>query len=86
MEALYCFVHFGSIVFVYQAAIETRLWPALLAVPFKTLTAGLVFMCATSGYIMIKYPESLNDPRAVELRGVVSGIALSIALLGGMLM
>ncbi len=86
MELVYSIVHFCSIVLSYRIIVHSQFGPLNLAVVAKTFLSAAFFFFGMAVYILVKYPESLQDKTWVQVRGVVAGILQMIALTGGMLM
>jgi hypothetical protein len=86
MEFVYALTHFSSIVLVYRLVLNSQ--PGSLKVPvvFPVVVSTLVWLSAVCISTFLKYPDSLADKGWAEVRGVVHGLMLTIALEGGMLM
>jgi hypothetical protein len=87
MEAVYAFVHFVSIVFVYQIVLRLQLpplfWLPIIGNKFKF---SIVFFISAAFFIRLLYPGSLQDKALINLRGAILGSVLHVTLLWGMLM
>jgi len=86
MELVYTVAHFCSIVLSYRIIVDSQFGPLNVAVVAKTLLSAAFFFFGMAVYILLKYPESLQDNTWIQVRGVIAGILLMIALTGGMLM
>lgn len=85
MEFLYAFIHFSTIVLPYQIIVRIQYGSLDSSLLINTLISALVFFFGACICISIRYPESLRDPSWIQVRGVINGLILMVALTGGML-
>jgi hypothetical protein len=86
METIYAFTHFCSIVLIYRIVLIARVGPMNASVIFPTLISALVWLSGVGIFLFFTYPNSLDDIKWVEVRGIVHGLMLTVVLEGGMLM
>jgi hypothetical protein len=87
MEALATCMHFLSTVAVFRAIAQNEqsiFGSSVTLMP--TVTSGLFFFSGICFYSLIKYPQSLETGGWGQVRGVLAGLLLCIALTGGILM
>jgi len=86
MELVYTCTHFCSIVLAYRIVVDSQFGPLDISVVGKTLLSAAVFFFGMMAYILLRYPESLQEKTWIQVRGVIAGILLMVTLTGGMLM
>ena len=83
MEAIFAVVYFGSFVLPYRLIIEgghISFWGTLFN---RTFLPALVFFGGMAFYVTVK-PESLREPRYIEIRGFLSALLIMGCLCAGM--
>lgn len=79
---VYAFVMVGLIAVPYRLATAPNS-PVVSALGQPILASLLVFF-GVSGYILLKFPESLHSPVWVHTRGIIAGIFMAVAICVGM--
>jgi hypothetical protein len=84
-ELVYACTYFSLIVFPYRLFVRTAsssiIFDDLLR---RTALPALVFVLGMTVFILLRYPDSLNDNTWVQVRGVLSGLILLCCLCIGM--
>lgn len=83
MEIVLAAVHFGLIVLPYRLVVDPG-GQLLETVLGRTLLPGLVYFLGITVFIVLEYPDSLNKPTALEVRGIISGLLIMFCFCGGM--
>ncbi len=84
-QLVYSAVYFLLIVFPYRVIVQPRSTPLLRdALVGRTTLPALVFVLGMIVFISLRYPASLNEPRSIEVRGVLEGGLLLICLCAGL--
>lgn len=86
MESIYSVTHFTSIVLPYRIVVGSALNPLDASVLSSTALSALVFFFGVNIFILLRYPDSLVDKTWIQVRGIIAGLLLMVALQGGMLM
>ena len=86
MELIYTSAYFGSIVLVYRVIVDSQLGPLTFSSITKTVVPAFVFFSGVVIFIVLRLPDSLEEPTWVQVRGVIAGFLLSVTLTAGMLM
>jgi hypothetical protein len=84
LEVIWTCVHFVSIALVYR--IVTASNRDVAHVILGPLLGAGVFFFGIVTFILLRYPGSLKDRTWIQVRGVLAGLILLVALEGGMLM
>lgn len=81
VEVLYGLVYFSTIAVPYRFAASVSSETLLL----RPTIGAVLFMIAMAGFILVRYPASLEDATWVQVRGFFAGFVLATTLAGGML-
>lgn len=84
LEALWSCMHFGSTALIYRLVV-TIPDATLFSVGFTPALGSILFFSGIVSFILLRYPGSLTDRSWIGVRGVVSGVILSVTLEGAML-
>jgi hypothetical protein len=76
-EFICAIVYFTCIALVYQILVSPKLFFNGI---FKVYISALVYFMGMSAFITIKYPESINEPTWVQVRGFFAGFLLPVTL------
>lgn len=83
-EIVYALIYFGLMGISFRAFSQPSIaWPDIEAVGVIA-AAALWFILIMSGFSYARYPNSLNDPTWVQVRGFLSGQVLSVCLVAAM--
>jgi len=86
MELVFTIVNFCSIVLIYRVIVDSQFGALTISIVEKVVVPAVVFFSGMAVFTLVKYPQSIVDPKWIEIRGVVGGTLLVITLTGGMLM
>ena len=83
MEAIYGIFFFGFMVLPYRLFVNPSepLVPLLIG---RELLPFLAFFFGMTLFIGIRYPDSMDDPAWIQVRGIIGGLLTMFCLCGGM--
>jgi hypothetical protein len=83
-EVAYAVIYFTSIVLVYRLVLLQSLSIFETGILTRTVLSGMVFVTGMILFILLRYPESIDDPAWIKLRGFFAGLLISVCLCAGM--
>lgn len=86
MEFFYSVVHFCSIVLPYRLIVGSSVGHQNSSILWNLMLPAAVYFFGMTFFLVVKYPDSLNDKGWILVRGVIGGLLLTVTLQGGMLM
>jgi hypothetical protein len=84
LEAIWALMHFVCTALVYRLVVA---FPTgtVFSVTIAPLLGAVFFFFGIVSFILLRFPGSLTERSWIQVRGVVSGLILLVALEGGML-
>jgi len=84
LEAIWAFMHFTCTALVYRMVVA---FPSgtVFSVAVAPVVGAAFFFFGIVSFILLRFPGSIKERSWIQVRGVVSGIILLVALEGGML-
>lgn len=83
-EFVHSILNIGLTVVVYKIFITPNFTFSDTTITLKIIFSALIVFFGVAGYIILKYPDSLEEETWIQVRGVIAGMFMSLAFCGGM--